>query len=636
MKKQEDQIKVLSARNQILTRPQMWIGSMDPTEMSSFFFNEGKLKWQTISYIPAFLKIINEVLDNSIDAINNSKVHGDIKVNMNEESIEIIDTGPGIPILKKDIQDIDKTLPEETRQKIANSYLPETCWTQLFTGSNFDDAKEQATIGSHGVGSKACSIFSTKFVGTTYNNGKKCVVSCKDNMDKVTTKVSDYNGQSGTKVVFYPDFARFKLTKIEPVYFTLIEQRLNCLSVMFPNISFYFNRKKIRYNDKSFIKSCNENIVFQVFENGFIGVFPNEQDEFNFMTYVNGLHLSRGGAHIDYASIEISNRIRDKLVKKFKNIRPGDIKQKLTLVLFLKNFNKPKYDSQTKEILTNSISEVHAQLKNTIDFDELAKKILRNEAIIGPIVETFKIKEELKARQEIKKVKRVKISAEKYMPPIGEQKNLFLCEGLSALAGISACLGRSGNGYYGCRGVGINAYSQSVQKISANAELKDIVNILELDLFGQQENKTISYDKIVIANDADLDGNFISSIFVGWFKRFAPNLFKEGKVCKLITPIVILKDSKNNIKHYFFQLNEFKKWEAKNPDHKFKVEYLKGLGSIEKDDLNKIIELEGVDSLIKVFELDEGSDKVIDDWLGDNSEPRKEYLRNYDFDINLA
>ena len=162
-KKQEDRIQVLSARNQILTRPQMWIGSMDNTKIDGFLFKGGKLEWGTIEYVPAFLKIINEVIDNSIDAINNSKVDGEIKVNISDNCIEVSDTGPGIPILKKNIKDIDKTLPEETRRKIADSYLPETCWAQLFAGSNFSE-NEVTTIGSHGIGAKASNIFSKKFI----------------------------------------------------------------------------------------------------------------------------------------------------------------------------------------------------------------------------------------------------------------------------------------------------------------------------------------------------------------------------------------------------------------------------------------------------------------------------------------
>lgn len=115
------------------------------------------------------------------------------------------------------------------------------------------------------------------------------------------------------------------------------------------------------------------------------------------------------------------------------------------------------------------------------------------------------------------------------------------------------------------------------------------MNILELDISKENETKTISYDKIVIAVDQDLDGNHLGSMLIGWFKRFAPNLFDEGKVCKLQTPLVILKDSKGQIKEYFFDLDSFKAWEKANPNSKLQIIYQKGLGSMSTDDIDWLI-----------------------------------------------
>ena len=79
-------------------------------------------------------------------------------------------------------------------------------------------------------------------------------------------------------------------------------------------------------------------------------------------------------------------------------------------------------------------------LDGKIDFDKLAKDILKNDAIIGPIVDMFKLKEELKARQELKQAKKVRVKSDKYFPGIGEKKYLFLVEGLSAGSGLMTCL----------------------------------------------------------------------------------------------------------------------------------------------------------------------------------------------------
>lgn len=355
-----------------------------------------------------------------------------------------------------------------------------------------------------------------------------------------------------------------------------------CLAIEFPKIKFSFNGKRIAVNDKKFLKMFSDNIEFVAFSKGFIGVFPNTRDDFNFFTYVNGLYFSRGGTHIELISNNIVSPIREKLEKKFKNIKPADIRNRMTLVVFMRDFPNLKFDSQTKETMTNSQSAISAYLSDEVDFEKLAKAILKNDAIISPVIDMFKLKEELKAHQELKQSKKVRVKTDKYIAPTERREYLALCEGASAMSGISSCLDNKSIGYYAMRGLPLNAYDSSVQKIAANQELKDIINILDLNISKSDEKKTISFDKVLITTDADCDGNHITAMLVGWFKKFAPNLFEEGKICKLITPNVIVEDSKGNVVEYFMNINDFKIWEAGNLNGKYKIVYLKGLGSWEK------------------------------------------------------
>ena len=630
--------QALSGRDQILKRPQMWIGSMDTLTREMFIINEDNIERKEIGFIPAFKKIIDEILDNSLDVLIETKnATGNIKVKITEESVYIEDDGPGIPVVKHKLSEEEKkSLPAEEAEKIANSYIPEIAWTRLFSGTNFNDSDDKHTIGAHGLGSKCTSIFSTKFVGKTDDGKKSCVVKSLNNLEETSCKTSNSSGKTGTTVEFYPDLPRFKMKKIDQVYFDLLYQRLLCLSITFPNIKFTFNGKRISVNDKKFLKMFSENIETFVFDKGFIGVFPNESDEFSFFTYVNGIHLNRGGNHIDYISQQLVAPIRSKLERKYKTIKPADIKNRLSIVCFFRDFANPKFDSQTKETLTNSPSEISNYLSDSINFEDAAKKILKNESIINPIVDTFKIKEELKSRQELRAAKKIKIKSDKYLSSTGDKKYLLLVEGLSARAGLSGALGRNGFAYYAGRGVPLNAYDATSQKITANEELKDIVNILELDLFSKDSDKTISFDKIVIATDADIDGDFITSQYIGWFVKFAPNLFNEGKIAKLRTPLVILKDNKNKPVKYFYSLNEFKEFETSSDLSKYKIEYLKGLGSWDKDAFIKLFDENGFEYYLQDLQLDELGKQYVNDWLsGKEAEKRKQYLRDYTLNIEL-
>jgi DNA gyrase/topoisomerase IV subunit B len=621
--------KVLSDREHVLCRPGMYLGSVSLTEREQWIYGkqDGKFHYGKVNVIPALLKCSSELIDNSIDVAidTNFKYATKIKVKVDSKSIEVEDDGIGIPCVPP--EGIKSNDPSQTCACLA--------WTKLKAGTSFDDSRQK--IGTNGVGSSCVNVFSKLFIGWSDDGKHKQKIECTDNMSNVkASKVTASSGKSGVTVYCEPDLARFGVTEIDETHINLIYQRLVNLSICYPKIKFIFNGERINVNEKKFAQMFSDNAVIESTDNATVCVFPNELDEFKFYACVNGIDTTRGGTHVDNITMEIANRIRDKLSKKYKSIRPGDVKSKLGIAIMLTGFVNPQFDSQTKESLANSNADVLHHLDGKFDFDAFAKKVLKNDAIIEPIVETFKIKEELKARQELKRAKKVKVRSDKYMAPIGEHKYLALCEGASAMSGISSCLGRNGFGWYSMRGVPLNSYSSSMQKIVANAELKDILNILELDISKSEEKKTIDFEKVLITSDNDADGQHITAMLIGWFKRFAPNLFDEGRICKLITPLITLKDKNGKIAKYFFNVPDFKAWEAKNSTSSYKLQYAKGLGSWERADLIGLFDSVGLENFILEYKLDAEGSVYIEDWLGNDPEKRKQYLREYTFDINQA
>ena len=65
----KDEIKVLDDREHLLLRPQMYIGAVDKTEINDFVINNdtNKVENKVVSIVPGLVKIINEIIDNSID-----------------------------------------------------------------------------------------------------------------------------------------------------------------------------------------------------------------------------------------------------------------------------------------------------------------------------------------------------------------------------------------------------------------------------------------------------------------------------------------------------------------------------------------------------------------------------------------
>jgi DNA topoisomerase-2 len=569
------EFKALDDISHVLTVPSRYIGSVNPDTLETYLFKDNKFIFENVSYTPGMLKIIEEILDNSVDAYLNSSDRKPItiKVNITKTSVEISDTGSGIPVVK--YKDETGKLPE-----LNGKYLPELAWGRLKSGGSFKE--HRVGSGTHGEGSSLTNIFSKKFIGTTDDGKHKCKVSCLNNMRDIKTTTTASSGKSGTTVYFEPDLQRFNLTEITQVHVDLLLQRIINLSISFPALKFYFNGERVLINAKNFINMFSEHGLAQRSSNTLIGVFPSSNDEFQQYSYVNGLRIKDGGVHIDYIINKLITPIKEKLERKYKNIKPADIKNHLALVVFLNDFANPQFHSQTKDQLRNPISDVSNHISDKIDFDKLVKEILKNDAIINPIIDMFKLKEELKARQELKKVKKIKVKSDKYMSPIGEQKYLALVEGNSAASGLQSSLGRDGIGYFACRGLPINAYSQSIQKIVQNEEFKTIMSILNMDVSSKESIKNISFNKILIATDSDADGAHLTSMFLGWFKRFGENLFHENKICKLNIPLVLVIDKNEKVIEHFFNLTDFNIWEKHHSNHKYHIEYWKGLGSISK------------------------------------------------------
>ena len=91
-----------------------------------FIINDEKVEHKEVEFIPAFKKIIDEILDNSLDAlIEHNGSCGSIKVKIDEEHVHIEDDGCGIPVVKKQLSESElKNLPKEEAKSLSESYIP--------------------------------------------------------------------------------------------------------------------------------------------------------------------------------------------------------------------------------------------------------------------------------------------------------------------------------------------------------------------------------------------------------------------------------------------------------------------------------------------------------------------------------
>lgn len=592
-------IKSLTDREHILLRPSMYIGGVDLVTSKEYIQENGKIAETEIDYVPGLIKIINEVIDNSVDvAIKTNFEHATkITVSITESTVSVQDNGTGIPV----------------KTNSDNVYLPRLCWGHARAGANFDDDKNRTQIGMNGIGSFATNCFSKEFIGETDDGVKSYKIIFKNNASEYVESTSKSKAK-GTTVTFKPDLSRFGLDKIDETHIKVIEQRLLNLSMLFPEITFKFNGSKISVGSfKNFVKLFNDESVLLETENYKYAILYNPEDDFRHYTYVNGLKVPDGGTHIDSIVDPVVNYMREKLQKKFKTIKPADIKNKLMVIGFLKNLPNAKFNSQAKEKITNSkrdISEYFGQ----IDIDGFSNRVLKTESIVNGITEVFRLKEELKRRQDMKSLERVKrVKSDKYLPSVSSNKILFLCEGESACGSLLPSFGRNGFGYYMLKGKPLNVITNTHQKFIANKELTELLQVI----------KTENYEYVITATDADLDGLHIQGLLSAFIWKMCPEF--KGKFGVLSTPIIMV--SKNgNIKRWYYNLDDNVIVNSGESSM-----YLKGLGSWDSTDMKHVIKTDGIDNMIKIFNFD--NDEILNDWLGTNSEPRKVYITENVFNI---
>lgn len=421
MSKNQSSFKVLSDRDHILMRAGMYIGSISLETVTQLV----DFKQKELKIVPGLLKIINEIIDNSIDeAIRTEfKFANKISVNIDTENniVTVTDNGRGIPVVEHN-----------------GIYQAEASWTKAKAGTSFSD--DRTTIGTNGVGSFATNCFSTSFIGQSCDGTYKITVDCQDNCNADlirTTKTK--STKNGTSVSFRPDLKRFGIESITEDHLEVLKDRLFNIQICYPDIQFEFNGTKIKTGNTTQIASRIHQDALPLSANTDatkIILAPSGDDqEFRFTSYVNGLNLTNGGNHIDYIMNNICNELRPLIKRKWKiEVLPAQIKQHLFLGIWTSGFVNPKFDSQSKERLTNTQAEI-SQFFNSLDYAKIAKKIMVTENIIMPMIEAILYKKEQAEKKAAKaalkssaKIKSDKLVAATNKDP--EAMSIFLAEGL--------------------------------------------------------------------------------------------------------------------------------------------------------------------------------------------------------------
>ena len=604
--KQNEQFRILTARQHVRERIGMYMGSSSKEEIERFVLGE----WTKATYVPALSKMVDEILDNSIDEAirTNFKFANKINVSINSNEITVTDNGRGIPQ--------DKIFDEAMQTNILR---PVAAWTKVNAGTSFDD--ERVTIGTNGVGSAATNFLSKTFTGKTWSNKKSIQLDCKDGADTMKVKTGSKVG-NGTEVSFIPDFDLFEADSLDQLdTITLIEDRLISLQMAFPEIQFSFNKKKVAINDfKKYVAMFSDISIMEKTNNLSYFIAPSE-DGFRTNSYINGVNTRQGGTYVDYFMNQIIDTLTVKIKRRHKvEVLKTTIKSGITFVMFARNFVNPKFDSQTKERLTNPFGNVkeHLDICRVRDAEWLANKILNTPEIIDPIIEAQLAKKAAADKRAAtlaqKKLRKVKVA--KHISANKDDATLKIVEGDSAMGFLLKVRDPDTVGAFPLRGVIMNTWDMKPAEVLKNKELSELVAVLGLDINDKDSVDNMTYKYIATLTDADHDGiGHISPLLIAFFYKFWPRLLLENRVQITRTPIMIsTKGSEVKWMYTYEEAAEFKKKDG------YKHRYIKGLGSLTEDEYHVIINKPMYDTVT----VDDAS--VFQMMFGKDSSLRKEYM----------
>lgn len=604
--KQNEQFRILTARQHVRERIGMYMGSSSKEDIERFVLGE----WKKTTYVPALSKMVDEILDNSIDEAirTNFKFANKIDVSINSNKITVTDNGRGIPQ--------DKIFDEAMQTEILR---PVAAWTKVNAGTSFDD--ERVTIGTNGVGSAATNFLSKTFTGKTWSNQKSIQLDCKDGADTMNVKTGGKAG-SGTEVSFVPDFELFEVDSLDQLdTIILIEDRLISLQMAFPEIQFSFNKKKIAVNNfKKYTEMFSDISIMEKTTNLSYFIAPSE-DGFRTNSYINGVNTRQGGTYVDHFMNSIIDSLTVKIKRRHKvEVLKTTIKSGITFVMFARNFVNPKFDSQTKERLTNPTGNIkeHLEICRVRDAEWLANKILNTPDIIDPIIEAQLAKKLAADRRAAtlaqKKLRKVKVA--KHISANKDDATLKIVEGDSAMGFLLKVRDPDTVGAFPLRGVIMNTWDMKPAEVLKNKELSELVAVLGLDINDPDSVDNMTYKYIATLTDADHDGiGHISPLLIAFFYKFWPRLLLENRVQITRTPIMISTKDKTVKWFYTYEdAQEFKKNEG------WKHRYIKGLGSLTEDEYHVIINKPMYDTVT----IDDAS--VFQMMFGKESSLRKEYM----------
>ena len=537
-------IEVLEGLEPVRMRPGMYIGGTDDRALHHLFA---------------------EVIDNSMDeavAGHASRIEVELDT---EGFLSVTDNGRGIPV--------------DPHPKFKKKSALEVIMTELHSGGKFSNSAYETSGGLHGVGVSVVNALSDALEVEIARN--KQLYRMKFSQGKPLgklEKLGSVNNRRGTKVRFHPDpeiFGNkahfkpgklFRMARAKAYLQPGVEIRWKCAPELVQELDtvpeeavFHFPGGLADFLKETMGKKTT--ITPEVFagrtkqESGHGRVewavtwSPEgfgEADSF-FRSYCNTVPTPGGGTHEQGLRAALTKGLRayadiSGMGKKISHVTPDDVMGSVGALVsvFISN---PEFQGQTKDRLSNT--EAARIVENAVrdPFDHwLASSPKDATKLLEWVIEKANERVRRRKQRDINRksaTKRLRLPGKlaDCSKKDAEDTELFIVEGDSAGGSAKQARNRITQAILPLRGKILNVESASMDKISKNAEINDLMTAMGVGIGKKFDVEDLRYERVIIMTDADVDGAHIAALLITFFYRYMPGLIDQGRLYMAMPPL---------------------------------------------------------------------------------------------------
>lgn len=618
----ENQIQVLEGLEAVRKRPGMYIGSTSSKGLHH-------LVW--------------EVVDNSIDEALAGYCDR-IQVTIHEDnSITVTDNGRGIPVGEN--------------AKLKKSTV-EVVMTVLHAGGKFGGEGYKVSGGLHGVGVSVVNALSELVIVKVKREGRIHQQEYRRGAPQYDLKVVGETTETGTETLFRPDPEIFTETTIYD--YEILQSRIRELAFLNKGIELsltdertgasntfkydggimefvsYLNRsREVLHDQPIYVEGSRDHIQVEV------ALQYNETYTENIYSFANNINTHEGGTHESGFKSALTRIINDYARKagvikdNDSNLSGDDVREGLTAIISVK-IPEPQFEGQTKTKLGNG--EVRGIVESLfaerlLEFMEenpaVSRKIVEKSLQAARAREAARKARELTRRKSVLEVSSLPGKLADCSSKDASISELYIVEGDSA--GGSAKQGRDRHfqAILPLRGKILNVEKARLDKILGNTEIRAIITALGTGISDEFDLSKARYHKIIIMTDADVDGAHIRTLLLTFFYRYMRKIVEAGYIYIAQPPLFKLE--RNKVVRYAQTIAERDQiMEEFGQGTKVNIQRYKGLGEMNASQLWETTMDPDTRTMLQVTIEDAiEADNVFDTLMGDNVEPRRNFIQHY-------